>query len=503
MVGVDRKSDARSRTTPALGWSVARRLAYASTARGRWSENQPRPMPHIAQPPVDSPLPSGWRLRLDSSTRIDCAGAVLFGGSPLRVIRLSDHGATMVANWRAGAAVGEALAERRLARLLVDSGLAHPDPPPGSNPERLTVVVPVRDRAAELSRCLAAIERRCPMIVVDDASEDAAAIEAVARGAGARVVRFEQRRGPAAARNAGLRAARTPFVAFVDSDCVVGPDFPGRLLDHLGDPAVAIVVPRIVALAAPAVSALARYEARNSALDMGEKEGLVRPGSPVPYAPSAAMVVRAAALEAGFAEELGIGEDVDLIWRLTDAGWRVRYDPSVAVAHDHRATWRRWFARRVVYDTSSAMLARRHPDKMHAVRLTRAGAAAWIGLVLGRPGAAAGAHLVDVALLGRTLRRRVSEPWVVASRLCTAGRIHEGRQVARTLTGPWLPFLLAATAARPRSTRRLWAWLAIAALPDLRDLGPRAANDVARCVGTWLGCAQQRSLGPLLPRLRR
>jgi mycofactocin system glycosyltransferase len=428
---------------------------------------------------------------------------VVFGGSPLRVIRLSGRGEALIREWREGAAVGESLAERQLARRLTDAGLAHPEPPAAGDPERLTVVVPVRDRAAELARCLGALGRRCPIVVVDDGSRDAAAIDTVAHAAGARVVRFEQGRGPSAARNAGLRATGTPFVAFVDSDCVVGPNFPGRLLDHLGDPAVAIAVPRIVALDGGPANALARYEARRSALDMGEREGLVRPNSPVPYAPSAAMVARVAALGPGFTEDLGIGEDVDLIWRLTDAGWRARYDPSITVAHDHRATWRRWFARRVVYDTSSAKLARRHPDKMRAVTLTRGGAAFWTALVLGRPGVAAAAHVLDVAALARTLRRRVSEPWIVASRLTAEGRVHEGRQVARTLVGPWLPFLLAATAARPRVTRRLWAGLAVAALPDRRELGPRAADDLARCVGTWLGCAQERSLGALLPRLRR
>ena len=427
----------------------------------------------------------------------------MFGGSPLRVIRLSGHGATVVKSWRRGAALGDSPAERQLARRLTDAGLAHPDPPPTGDPKQLTVVVPVRDRAADLARCLATIDRRCSIVVVDDGSRDGAAIDTVARAAGASVVRLEPGRGPAAARNAGLGAACTPFVAFVDSDCVVEPTFPGRLLDHLGDPAVAIAAPRIVALESAAASALARYETRRSALDMGEREGLVRPDSAVPYAPSAALVARAAALGPGFAEELGIGEDIDLIWRLTDAGWRVRYDPAVTVAHDHRVVWRRWFARRVKYDTSSAALARRHPEKLRALTLTRGGAAVWTSLLLGRPGVAAGAHALDVAVIARTLRHRVSEPWLVASRLTARGRLHEGRQVARTLTGPWLPFLLAATAARPRSTRRLWTALAIAAIPEWRDLGPRASDALARCIGTWLGCAQERSLRALLPRLRR
>src|SRR5918996_2516463 len=116
----------------------------------------------------EPPLPPGWRLRMDRSTRIAAGGQVVFGGSPLRVLRLSRAGAELVSRWRAGAAVGDGLDERRLARRLLDAGIAHPeppaagdpshpDPPAAGDPARLTVVVPVRDRPAELARCLAAI----------------------------------------------------------------------------------------------------------------------------------------------------------------------------------------------------------------------------------------------------------------------------------------------------------------------------------------------------------
>ena len=45
----------------------------------------------------------------------------------------------------------------------------------------------------------------------------------------------------------------------------------------------------------------------------------MRPGSPVAYVPTAALVVRRSALEAldGFDEALAVGEDVDFVWRLT------------------------------------------------------------------------------------------------------------------------------------------------------------------------------------------
>jgi mycofactocin system glycosyltransferase len=437
---------------------------------------------------------------------------VLFGGSPLRVLRLTASGARAVADWWAGAPVGPDPGKRRLARRLLDAGLAHPEPPASADLSAVTAVVPVRDRPEELRRCLAALASRCAVIVVDDGSEDADATAQIARGAGASLLRLDTSQGPAAARNAGLREVATPFVAFVDSDCVVGPDFPARLLDHLADKALAVAAPRIVGLPEPGPGLLAAYEARHSSLDMGPREGLVRVGTAVPYVPSAALVARVDALGEGFAAELRVGEDVDLLWRLGDAGWQVRYDPAVTVAHDHRVTWRRWFERRVVYNTSNATLMRRHPGTVPALTISRGGAAVWGAAAAGMPAAALVVGAVDAALLARRLRAHVPGAYALAASLAARRGLHEGRHLARALTGPWLPFLAVLTFARPRVARRLWAGALAGALWEwfeapcgptpLHYLAPRAAEDLARCLGIWSGCLDERDLRALLPRLR-
>ena len=132
---------------------------------------------------------------------------------------------------------------RAEAQRLLDAGLAHPDLPPGAAVE-VTVVVPVKDRTAGLARLLAALRADpgtadCPVVVVDDGSADPAAVAAVAGRHGAGLVRHESARGPAAARNAGLRAVTTAAVAFVDSDCVPENGWLPRLTRHLADPRLA------------------------------------------------------------------------------------------------------------------------------------------------------------------------------------------------------------------------------------------------------------------------
>lgn len=89
-------------------------------------------------------------------------------------------------------------------------------------------MIPSRDRPDALKRCLAALDEGCEAIVVDDGSGDAAAVAAVAKAQGARLVRLEGR-GPAAARNAGAAAARGEVVCFTDDDCEPRPGWADAL----------------------------------------------------------------------------------------------------------------------------------------------------------------------------------------------------------------------------------------------------------------------------------
>ncbi len=247
---------------------------------------------------------------------------MITGGYPIRVLRLSPAGARHVAGWWAGTPVPGNPKARALARRLLDTGIAHPlldcpepaspEPAGQTGPDDVTVVIPVRDRHAELARCLAGLTGGPRVIVVDDRSRDPDAIQSVAAAARAGVLWRPVNGGPAAARNTGLAAAETPLVAFLDSDCVPVPGWLDALLPHFADPAVGAVAPRIVPHEAGRTW-LARYEGASSTLDMGQRPSIVRPGSRVPYVPGAALVVRKEAAGAGFAEDMRVGEDVDFV----------------------------------------------------------------------------------------------------------------------------------------------------------------------------------------------
>jgi mycofactocin system glycosyltransferase len=351
----------------------------------------------------------GLRLRPDPGLRTLRGGTILLGGSPLRMLRLGPEGTRHVAGWWHGAPVAAAPGAQALARRLLWIGIAQPVPAGGPGTGDVTVVIPVRDRTAELALCLAGLSEY-RVIVVDDGSRDPAAVAAVATAAGAQVVRRAVNGGPAAARNSGLAAVDTPLVAFLDSDCVPAPGWLDPLLPHFADPAVAAAAPRIVpyspeGAAAGAAGWLARYEGVSSTLDMGQVPSIVRPGSKVPYVPGAALVVRVAAAGAkdagGFAEHLPVGEDVDFVWRLAGRDWHVRYEPAAAVAHQHRVRLASWFSRRMEYGTSAAPLELRHPGTLPAVAMSGWSATAWAAAALGHPLAGAGLIAAATGLLAR------------------------------------------------------------------------------------------------------
>jgi mycofactocin system glycosyltransferase len=535
---------------------VARRLAVFRLV-------QPAPPDGAGQLAVPPPrprcseiVPASFRLRADSGTRLVAGGSVLVGGSPVRVLRLTPAGARQVAGWFAGTPVPDTVTARTLARRLLDAGIAHPDPSSAAapspspaclspGPADVTVVIPVRDRHAELSRCLAGLidAARVPggdaprIIVVDDCSADPAAIAGIAAGYGARVVRRPVNGGPGAARNTGLAAADTGLVAFLDSDCVPGPGWLDRLLPHFADPALGAVAPRILPHE-PGTGWLARYEGASSTLDMGARPGIVRPGARVSYVPGAALVVRKTAAGPGFAEGMFVGEDVDFVWRMSAAGWRVRYEPAAVMGHQHRVRLRAWFARRADYGTSAAALEQRHPGAVRPLYASWWTAGAWAAALSGRPGMAAALTGTATVLLARRLSRVTGErwplpaltrgagaarftrgdnskmrpaavAWPLAVRLAGGGTLAAGRPLGSALSRTWWPLAVPAAIAVPRLRAPAAALILIPPLLDWADRRPpldparyaaaRLLDDAAYSLGVWQGCFKRRTAGPLLP----
>jgi len=458
-------------------------------------------------------LPDGFGIRIDPKVRAYSGGRVLIGGSPMRMLKLAPAAAEMIGDGYLEVVDSQTAV---VARRLLDSGIANPRPMSTPSPSDVTVVVPLRDNVDGIARLVPAL-RGLEVIVVDDGSAVPLELPDLS-GCTAHVtlLRHERSRGPAAARNTGFRAAKTPFVAFLDSDVVPRTGWLERMLGHFSDPAVALVAPRIVALE-PEGAALARYEHTRSSLDLGRKEAAVRSGSPVSYVPSAAMLLRRDVLveAGGFDESMHVAEDVDLCWRLQEAGWRLRYEPVAHVAHDHRVSFGKWFTRKMFYGTGAAPLAARHDGMVPPVAMSKwtlmsvlaAASCTRIGLL-----ASLTTSLVTVLRLRRTFAD-LDQPTRIAAVLAARGFGNGAWQLASAMCRSYWPVTLLAMLVS-RRIRRLVLTVAVAegvvdwathrepgGLGPVRHTAFKRLDDVAYGAGLWQGAIRARDLRALEPRI--
>lgn len=468
-----------------------------------------------AGPPADPVLPDGFGFALGPVTRVCDDGRTLVAGAT--VLRLSAAAAEVVA--RVPVLAGDGDSARRLARLLLDRDVAVPwwRDPAGIDDAvtDVTVVVPIQDRSASLARLLASLPTGVPVIVVDDGSADPEALRAVCQEFGARLLAHRVNRGPAAARNTGLAQVRTPYVAFCDSDVLPEPGWLATLRRHLDDPRVALVAPRVAgAEPRPGDGWLDRYEQARSALDLGEEAAAVRVHGRVSYLPSACVVGRVAALADGFDEQMRSGEDVDLVWRLLEAGWLVRYQPDAQVRHDHRTELGPWLARKAFYGTSAAPLAQRHRDSVAPMVITGWSAVFTTALLAQRRWSipvAAGAAGVTAVISARRLSS--PHPWRLAGVLTLEGAVASAWQAGSALTRHYWP-VAAVACLFSRRARRAVAVAAVAdgladwrrvrpRLDPVRYLAARRLDDLGYGWGLWQGALRSRSAAALRPQVKR
>ncbi len=205
----------------------------------------------------------------------------------------------------------------------------------------ITVIVPFHRNRGQLDQCLAAVRgsdrvpRDIEILVAADGNGEACAD--VAGRYAARVMALPAQRGPAAARNAGAWAAQGTLLAFVDSDVVVHADAIARMVGAFdADPGLAAVFgsyddtpadPGFVSQAKNLSHAYIHRQADRAPTTFWAGLGAVRAGA-----------FRAVG---GFDERFARPsvEDIELGYRLTARGYRMRIDPDLRGSHLKRWSW--------------------------------------------------------------------------------------------------------------------------------------------------------------------
>ena len=259
-------------------------------------------------------------------------------------------------------------------------------------------------------------------------------------------------------------------------------------------------------------TSLARFESLRGPLDLGPLRGRIRAASRVSYVPAAALIARTEALRSvgGFDPSLRLGEDVDLVWRLDEAGWMCRYEPAVEVRHDVRPGLRAWLRQRAGYGFSATDLALRHPGAVAPVQTSIWSAVSWALPAVGCPVLGAAVAAGSTAALVKKLPE-MPEREREALRLAGLGHLHAGRILATALTRSWWPVAVLTMLVSRRARRVVGAAIVVPTLLEWwkvrRSIDPirfgllRLLDDGSYGFGLWKGAWARRSVAALLPDL--
>ncbi len=222
----------------------------------------------------------------------------------------------------------------------------------------ISVVVAVLDGLPWLDEQLAALADQqgageWEVVVADNGSSDASASTVRSWGnrcSAIRLVDASARRGPAAARNIGVESARGELLAFCDADDVVQPGWLKAMAGALSE--------------ADVVAGAFELGSLNGAGRGTPSPAVTRQIGNLPAGLAANLGVGRRAFEAvgGFDEDLRVGEDIDLCWRLQLAGFKFATEPEAVVAKRERASGTDNFRQGITHGRSVPRLYRKHRD---------------------------------------------------------------------------------------------------------------------------------------------
>jgi cellulose synthase/poly-beta-1,6-N-acetylglucosamine synthase-like glycosyltransferase len=241
---------------------------------------------------------------------------------------------------------------------------------------RVSVVVCSYNGGATLDQCLRSLDALdypdYEVILVDDGSTDDTRTIA-ARFPHIRAI-HQPNRGLSAARNTGMRVATGSIVAYTDSDCFVDKDWLTHLVHQLERGNAA-------AVGGPNLAPRDGWLAACVAASPGQPMHVLESDQEAEHIPGCNMAFRRHALEAvgGFDPQYRkAGDDVDVCWRLQQAGYWITFAPGAFVWHHRRQTPAAYFRQQGGYGEAEALLRFKHPD-----RFTHRGDGKWRGVLYG------------------------------------------------------------------------------------------------------------------------
>lgn len=211
------------------------------------------------------------------------------------------------------------------------------------------------------------------VILVDDGSRDATA--SIAAEFPQVIYHYQENRGLSVARNVGAGLATGKIVAYTDDDCVVDVHWLRYLVQAMQDQKVsAIGGPN---LPPPTDCWIAKCVAASpggpSHVMLDDRYAEHVPGCNLAFHRDE--LIELGGFDPQFRQA---GDDVDVCWRLIDAGKKIGYAPGAMVWHHRRSSVRAYVKQQQGYGRSEAMVHFKHPRRFDAL-----GKSNWKGVIYG------------------------------------------------------------------------------------------------------------------------
>jgi glycosyltransferase involved in cell wall biosynthesis len=227
----------------------------------------------------------------------------------------------------------------------------------------ISVIIPTFNGASRIGYCLESLiqqtgRRSVEILVVNDGSNDDTA-DVVQQYSGVRLI-TQANAGPAAARNRGALASCGAIVLFTDDDCVATPNWLDAMLEPFENPEV--------------VGAKGVYRTRQKSLvarfvqiEYEDKYRLVARLAEIDFIDTySAAFRRDRFLEMGgydISFPVACAEDVELSYRMSARGWKMKFAPNAVVFHTHPDTLFKYLKKKYKFAFWRVLAVRKHRSK--------------------------------------------------------------------------------------------------------------------------------------------
>lgn len=228
-------------------------------------------------------------------------------------------------------------------------------------PGFVSVIIPCFNEEEYIGRCIDSIKAQryrgeYEIIAVDNGSTDHTVRIIMDKG-----IRLERakKRGPAPAKNEGIKNAKGDLIVFIDGDCIAAEDWLNKMVSRFKDPGIGCVSGEIMSVENKNLSALEHFLIKKDHLS--QKQHIEHPF--LPYAAAANVAYRKQVIDkiGLFDERLFSGEDADFSWRMqliTD--YKIAYVPGAMVYHPYETSLKNLFKQKRRHAYGSVMTYKKY-----------------------------------------------------------------------------------------------------------------------------------------------